>query len=114
MQILDGRRDRLDDPCRIPLIVIPFTADPIEQFSTRAQIKHQVQIMSRLEMIDELTDVWMTRADFFKDGDLVADHVLPAGHQLLVDHFAGIVFASLDVDGFFDDGTTKYEKSEIK
>ncbi len=32
------------------------------------------------------------------------DHVFTALHEFLVDNFAGIVLACLDVDCFFDDG----------
>ena len=30
-------------------------------------------------------------------------HILPPLHKLFVDHLASIVFAGLDVNGFFDD-----------
>lgn len=56
-----------------------------------------------LEIVVEGYDVGVVAGDTFEDGDLVADEVLPALHELFVDDLAGIVFAGLDVDGFLDD-----------
>lgn len=49
-------------------------------------------------------DVGMATGDTFEDGDLVANEVFPALHELFVDDLAGVVFAGLNMDGFFDDG----------
>jgi hypothetical protein len=42
--------------------------------------------------------------DLLQNSDLVADHVLPTLHELLVDDLAGIVVVRANMHGFFDDG----------
>lgn len=38
-----------------------------------------------------------------QNGDFVTDHVLPASHETLADHFARVELASVDVYAFFHD-----------
>lgn len=58
-------------------------------------------IVHRLEVIHEREDVLMSHRHPLEDSDLVPHHVLPPGHEPLVDDLGGIVAARVDVHAFF-------------
>lgn len=42
MQIGDSGKSGADEICRVRLIVATLTADPVEEFTTKSELRHQV------------------------------------------------------------------------
>lgn len=79
---------------------------------------------THLEVVMQCNDVFVTFGDLFQDVDLIpdlvdrehrrgdargkstTDHMFTALHEFLVDNFAGIIFACLDVYGLLHDGVS--------
>jgi hypothetical protein len=116
-----GERCPKEQLINILFVVVSLLAYAIEEFAASAQIETEVEVMlglciscstsrtkchgvqTHLEVVVEGDDVRVPAGDLLEDGDLVADHVFPALHELLVDDLARIVLVRLDVDGLFDD-----------
>ena len=56
-----------------PLVIVSLAADPVKELSTGTQVKDQVQVVSRLKMVDETTNVGMSGRDSLENGNLVSD-----------------------------------------
>lgn len=104
VDIFDSLHDGPHKVGGIPLVVVALGAYAIKELATRAEVEDEIEVVCGLKVVVKRHDIAMALGDFLEDGNLVADHMLSALHELLVDNLAGIVLSSLDVHGFLDNG----------
>ena len=126
VNILDCAHDGSDKISGIGLKVVSFCANTIKELAASAEIEDEVEIVRRFKIVVERNNIAMASRDMFQDLNFVSDlvdvrvstvepierachskpmmayHMFSTLHELLVDHFAGIISARLDVNGFFD------------
>lgn len=103
VEVCDGRQSGTDEVCSIALVVGALATNAIEQLAAKGQVRHEVQVVHGLKVVDQGENVLVAHGHALEDGDLVAHHVLATGHQPLVDDLGGIVAPSVDVHALLDD-----------
>lgn len=73
VQVGDGRERRADEVGGVGFVVGALAADAVEELAAEGQVRDEVEVVHRLEVVDQRQDVLVAHGDLFEDGDFIAD-----------------------------------------